>query len=313
MINLRHLSRSLRVHATRVSAVRSMSTVPWKLATVTPFSNTVPSHIDCPPYIVDPNTLKQPKEFNLKTEEEIALMRVSGKIASQIRSYAGFCCKVGRTTDEIDRMVHDKVVSLGVYPSPLGYSGFPKSCCTSINQVICHGIPDARPLEDGDIINIDVSVWIGGFHGDCSATFLVGNVSEEDRKLVEVTKESLEKSTSICAPGVPIKQIGHTIHDVADIHGFGVVRDFCGHGIGRQFHQLPDILHYRNDYQGHMVQGMVFTIEPMLTLGDITTKTLEDGWTVVTTDERSSAQFEDTMVITEDGVEVLTKHDEEVF
>lgn len=309
--------RGLRKHAQRTNALRcpqffrQMATVPWKLATVSP-KLSVPSHIDAPPYVADPESLNVPKGFAIRDAEEIERMRISGRIASQIRAYAGSICEVGRSTDEIDRMVHDKVVSLGVYPSPLGYRGFPKSCCTSVNQVICHGIPDSRPLENGDIINVDVSVWVNGFHGDCSATFLVGDVSEEDKKLVEVTKLSLDKSIEICGPGVALHRIGHAIHDIADKHGYGTVRDFCGHGIGDQFHMLPDILHFRNNYQGFMIPGMVFTIEPMLTKGEIQGNCMEDGWTIVTSDEQNSAQFEDMMVITEEGVEVLTTHDEEV-
>lgn len=285
----------------------------WQLWPVIPGARPVPPGIDRPPYVLDPNVTRQPKDFDLKTEQDIACMRRAGRIASQIRSYAGSLCQVGRTTEELDALVHEKVCSLGVYPSPLGYAGFPKSCCTSINQVICHGIPDTRPLQDGDIINIDVSVWVDGFHGDCSATFFVGNVSPEARNLVEVTQQSLEQSIKMCGPRVPLSKIGHVIQEIADKHKYGVVRSFCGHGIGRQFHMLPDILHYRNNMPGNMHPGMVFTIEPMLTMGVEDTNIMEDGWTVVTVDEKLSAQFEETLVITATGHEVLTKHDEECF
>ena len=178
--------------------------------------------------------------------------------------------------------------------------------CTSVNEVVCHGIPDDRPLQDGDIVNIDVSVFLDGFHGDTSRTFLVGDVDEEGRAQVAATEHVLRECIAICAPGVPFNTIGAAVSDFADANGYGTVHEFCGHGVGREFHQLPTIYHYKNSAAGTMQEGMVFTIEPMLTVGTRNFTTLSDGWTAVTDDGKRSAQFEHTVLITEDGVRVLT-------
>lgn len=213
----------------------------------------------------------------------------------------------GITTDEIDEAVHQMIIDNGAYPSPLGYGGFPKSVCTSVNECICHGIPDSRSLEDGDIINIDVTVYLNGYHGDTSTTFFCGDVNDEVKKLVQVTKESLDKAISICAPGVEFKKIGRTIHDHADKYGYGVVQQFVGHGVGRVFHADPVILHFRNNEDGRMMLNQTFTIEPMLTMGSINPVMWKDNWTVVTEDGSLSAQFEHTILITPDGAEIMTQ------
>ncbi|KAK3010391.1 hypothetical protein RJ639_011705 [Escallonia herrerae] len=267
----------------------------------------VPDHIPRPPYVSSrkpPGISSGPEVHN---EKGISCMRASGRLAAQVLQYAGTLVKPGITTDEIDQAVHQMIVDNGAYPSPLGYGGFPKSVCTSVNECICHGIPDSRALEDGDIINIDVTVYLNGYHGDTSATFFCGDVDDNARKLVEVTKESLSKAISICAPGVEFKKIGKMIHDHADKHRYGVVQQFVGHGVGRVFHSDPVILHFRNNDRGQMVLNQTFTIEPMLTMGSINPIMWDDNWTVVTEDGSLSAQFEHTILITNDGAEILTQ------
>ncbi|MCO5599232.1 hypothetical protein L7F22_053332 [Adiantum nelumboides] len=212
----------------------------------------------------------------------------------------------GVTTDEIDKAVHKMIVEAGAYPSPLGYGGFPKSVCTSVNDCICHGIPDSRPLQDGDIVNIDVTVYLNGYHGDTSKTYFCGTVDDDAKKLVEVTRTCLDKAIAVCGPGVEFKQIGKAIHDYADKFGYGVVRHFVGHGVGKVFHSAPTVLHYRNNDGTRMVVGQTFTIEPMLTIGGIEDEMWDDNWTVVTADGSLSAQFEHTLLITEKGVNILT-------
>ncbi|KAJ0252334.1 Methionine aminopeptidase 1D [Hirschfeldia incana] len=266
----------------------------------------VPAHITKPPYV---ESFKAPgisSGLEIHDKEGIERMRASGKLAARVREYAGTLVKPGVTTDEIDEAVHNMIIENGAYPSPLGYGGFPKSVCTSVNECICHGIPDSRPLEDGDIINIDVTVYLNGYHGDTSATFFCGDVDEKAKKLVQVTKESLDKAISICGPGVEYKKIGKIIHEHADKHKYGVVRQFVGHGIGRVFHADPVVLHFRNNEAGRMVLNQTFTIEPMLTIGSRKPVMWDDNWTVVTEDASLSAQFEHTILITKDGAEILT-------
>ncbi|KAG9450927.1 hypothetical protein H6P81_010892 [Aristolochia fimbriata] len=267
----------------------------------------VPDHIMKPPYVgsrQSPGVSKGPEVHDEKGKE---CMRASGRLAAQVLEYAGNLVKPGVKTDEIDKAVHQMIIDNGAYPSPLDYCGFPKSVCTSVNECICHGIPDSRELEDGDIINIDVTVYLNGYHGDTSATFFCGEVDEEAKKLAKVTKECLDKAISICAPGVELKRIGRTIHDHADKFGYGVVRQFVGHGVGRVFHAEPVVLHFRNNDGGRMVLGQTFTIEPMLTVGSIHPVMWDDDWTVVTEDGSLSAQFEHTILITENGSEILTQ------
>lgn len=267
----------------------------------------VPSHIQRPPYV---NTRQFPGISSgpeVHDERGIECMRASGRLAAQVLECAGTLVKAGITTDEIDQAVHQMIIDNGAYPSPLGYGGFPKSVCTSVNECICHGIPDSRSLEDGDIINIDVTVYLNGYHGDTSATFLCGDVEDEAKKLVEVTREALNKAISICGPGVEYNKIGKTIHDHADKFKFGVVRQFVGHGVGQVFHADPIILHFRNNERGRMLLGQTFTIEPMLTIGSTDSVIWSDNWTAVTADGSLSAQFEHTILITENGAEILTQ------
>lgn len=267
----------------------------------------VPDHIQKPPYVASKQAPGIISGFEVHDEKGMDCMRASGRLAAQVLEYAGTLVKPGVKTDEIDEAVHQMIIDNGAYPSPLGYGGFPKSVCTSVNECICHGIPDSRALEDGDIINIDVTVYLNGYHGDTSATFFCGNVDDKAKKLVEVTKECLLKAISICAPGVEFKKIGSTIHNYADKHRYGVVRQFVGHGVGRVFHADPVIQHHRNNDDGRMVLNQTFTIEPMLTMGSITPVMWDDNWTVVTQDGSLSAQFEHTILITQDGAEILTK------
>jgi methionyl aminopeptidase len=234
-------------------------------------------------------------------------MRVAGRIAAQATQLAGEHCKPGVTTDEIDRVVHEFLCDHGAYPSTLGYKGFPKSCCTSLNEVICHGIPDSTVIEDGDIINVDVTAYIGGVHGDTDATFCVGGASEEARLLVERTHEAMMRGIRAVVPGRPLNAVGRVIEAYARRFGYGVVRDFTGHGIGEAFHSGLYVPHYDNPQLDVIMEpGMTFTIEPMITLGTHEYDMWRDGWTVVTKDRRWTAQFEHTIVVTDDGHEILT-------
>jgi len=266
----------------------------------------VPASIPRPEYVGK----KRPKPYrgsHVQTPETIEKMRVAGRLAAQATQLAGEHCKPGVTTDEIDAVVHEFLCDHGAYPSTLGYKGFPKSSCTSLNEVICHGIPDSTVLEDGDIINVDVTAFIGGVHGDTDATFCVGEVTEEVRLLVERTHEAMMRGIRAVAPGRPINAIGRVIEAYARRFGYGVVRDFTGHGIAETFHSGLYIPHYDNPGLDTIMEpGMTFTIEPMITLGTHEYRTWDDGWTVVTRDGRWTAQFEHTLVVTEDGVEILT-------
>ncbi|PNI86413.1 METAP1D isoform 6, partial [Pan troglodytes] len=215
--------------------------------------------------------------------------------------------KVDMTTEEIDALVHREIISHNAYPSPLGYGGFPKSVCTSVNNVLCHGIPDSRPLQDGDIINIDVTVYYNGYHGDTSETFLVGNVDECGKKLVEVARRCRDEAIAACRAGAPFSVIGNTISHITHQNGFQVCPHFVGHGIGSYFHGHPEIWHHANDNDLPMEEGMAFTIEPIITEGSPEFKVLEDAWTVVSLDNQRSAQFEHTVLITSRGAQILTK------
>ena len=265
-----------------------------------------------PPQIVRPEYVgkKRPKEWrgsHVQTPETIEKMRIAGRIAAQATQLAGEHCKPGVTTDEIDRVVHEYLCDHGAYPSTLGYKGFPKSCCTSLNEVICHGIPDSTVIEDGDIVNIDVTAYIHGVHGDTNATFLAGDVSEEHRLLVERTREATRRAIKAVAPGRALNVIGRVIEAYANRFGYGVVRDFTGHGIGETFHNGLVILHYDQPSVDTVIEpGMVFTIEPMINLGTPDYEIWDDGWTVVTKDRKWTAQFEHTIVVTDSGCEILT-------
>lgn len=234
-------------------------------------------------------------------------MRIAGRIAADALALAGSNVAPGVTTDELDRIGHEYLLDHGAYPSTLGYRGYPKSMCTSLNEVICHGIPDSTVIEEGDIVNIDITGYIGGVHGDTNATFFAGDVDEDSRLLVERTAEALRRSIKAVAPGRKLNVVGRVIESYAKRFGYGVVRDFTGHGIGRDFHSGLVVPHYDDPELPIVLEsGMTFTIEPMLTLGTIDYEIWDDGWTVVTADGRRSAQFEHTILVTDGGAEILT-------
>lgn len=244
----------------------------------------------------------------VKGPETIEAMRRAGAVAAGALAAAGAAVGVGVTTDELDRIAHEFMVDAGAYPSTLGYRGYPKSVCTSVNEVVCHGIPDTRPLHDGDIVNIDVTAYVGGVHGDTNATFLAGDVDEESRLLVQRTREALRRGIKAVKPGRQLNVIGRVIESYAKRFGYGVVRDYTGHGIGTAFHSGLIVPHYdaAPGYDTVLEEGMTFTIEPMLNLGVAQCEVWDDDWTVVTADLRRSAQFEHTLLVTTDGAEVLT-------
>lgn len=243
----------------------------------------------------------------IKTPEQIERLRETCRIGRDVLDAAARFIRPGVTTDEIDEVVHEATIAAGGYPSPLNYHFFPKSCCTSVNEVICHGIPDARRLEDGDIVNVDVTVYYKGVHGDLNETYFVGETDELSKKLVRCTYECLQKAISIVKPGVRFRDVGEVINRHALMSGFSVVKSYCGHGIGELFHCAPNIPHYsKNKAVGVMKAGQTFTIEPMINAGVWRDRLWPDGWTAVTADGKRSAQFEHTLLVTETGVEVLT-------
>lgn len=222
--------------------------------------------------------------------------------------YTASFIKPGITTDELDAICHQACVDRGAYPSPLNYAKFPKSVCTSVNEVICHGIPDKRPLEEGDIINLDVSLFYGGFHGDLNATYPVGKCDEKSLDLIKTTKEAMDEAIKICKPGVPYREIGNKIESIVKPKGYSIVRRYTGHGIHHLFHCAPTIVHYANSKTpGRMEPGNIFTIEPMINMGTANLDHWRDDWTAVTLDGKRSAQFEETILITETGYEILTR------
>jgi methionyl aminopeptidase len=266
----------------------------------------VPTSIARPEYVGK----KAPARFTgseVQDADTIARMRIAGKIAAQALAEVGRAVAAGMTTDDLDRIAHDFLVANGAYPSTLGYKGFPKSCCTSLNEVICHGIPDSTVIEDGDIVNVDITAYVDGVHGDTNGTFLAGHVSEEARLLVERTHEATMRGIRAVAPGRALNAVGRVIESYARRFGYGVVRDFGGHGINTTFHTGLFVPHYdQPQLELVMEPGMTFTIEPMITLGAYTYDMWDDGWTVVTKDRRWTAQFEHTVLVTDDGVEILT-------
>jgi methionyl aminopeptidase len=265
----------------------------------------VPSSITAPEYV----GRKRPRlgEPDVKDAETIERMRVAGRIAAQALAEVGRHVEPGVTTDELDRVGHEFLISHGAYPSTLGYRGYPKSLCTSLNEVICHGIPDDTVIADGDIVNVDITAYIGGVHGDTNATFLAGNVDEKSRLLVERTREAMMRGIRAVAPGRPLNAIGRVIESYARRFGYGVVRDFTGHGIGTTFHSGLVVPHFDDpETTVIMEEGMTFTIEPMLTLGTISYDIWPDGWTAVTRDRKRTAQFEHTLAVTADGYDILT-------
>ncbi len=271
---------------------------------------TVPDSIVAPMW-ADGTEVSRWDEPRVKSPDIIERMRRVGNEAADILNSLGQMVKPGVTTDEIDQACHEGAIARGAYPSPLMYPGgdnpFPKSLCTSLNEVICHGIPDDRPLRDGDILNMDVTIYKDGVHGDTNATFFVGNVDERSQQLVRVTRECTALGIAAAVPGNPINEIGRAIQEHAEANGFGVVRDFVGHGIGEQFHTDLQICHYFHPALTDIIEpGMTFTVEPMITVGDWRARMWSDGWTAVTSDQSRTAQFEHTILITEDGPEILT-------
>jgi methionyl aminopeptidase len=266
----------------------------------------VPTSIARPEYVDKPAPQRNTEPW-VQTDETVEAMRIAGRIAAQALQEGGKAVKPGATTDDIDAVVHEFLLDNHAYPSTLGYRHFPKSCCTSLNEVICHGIPDTTRVEDGDIVNIDVTAFIGGVHGDTNATFLAGEVDEEVRLLVERTHEATMRAIKAVRPGRALNVIGRVIESYAKRFDYGVVRDFTGHGIARAFHSGLVVLHYEEPTVDTMIEkGMTFTIEPMITLGGIDYDIWDDNWTVTTKDKSWTAQFEHTLVVTDNGAEILT-------
>ena len=270
----------------------------------------VPPEIVRPEYAVAGTAGGEPARWNepmVKSPDVLARMRVAGRVAAEVLAETGAAVRPGVTTDEVDAVCHQACIIRGAYPSPLGYRGYPKSVCTSVNEVICHGIPDDRPLADGDIVDLDVTVYLGGVHGDTNGTFLVGEVDDASRRLVRVTEECLQLGIGAVRPGRPISDIGRAIDVHAAKYRFGVVRMFVGHGIGVQFHAEPSVPHFFTPSASTVMEpGMTFTIEPMITAGTWRERLWDDGWTAVTADGRRSAQFEHTLVVTAEGADILT-------
>lgn len=255
--------------------------------------------------------------INIKTAKDISKMRIAGKLAADVLEMIGAHVRPGVSTGELDQICHAYIVDVQqAIPAPLNYNGFPKSICTSVNHVICHGIPSAEKiLKSGDIINIDITVIKDGFHGDTSKMFCVGEVASHAQRLIKVTQECLYKAIDIVKPGITLGDIGHIIQQHGEANNYSIVREYCGHGIGRVFHEDPQVLHFGRPGTGtKIVEGMTFTIEPMLNAGSRDTKlSKKDGWTVTTKDRRLSAQWEHTMAVTRDGCEVFTQRCDEAL
>jgi methionyl aminopeptidase len=267
---------------------------------------TVPADIPRPEYAETGNVTRRPEE-RIKDAAFIERMRRAGHAAAEVLDIGAAVIAPGVTTDEIDAVVHQAYIDRGGYPSTLNYRGYPKSLCTSVNEVICHGIPDDRPLRDGDIVNLDVTIWLDGVHGDTNATYCVGNVDDASKRLIDVTRQCLDRGIAAVAPGRPFSDIGRAIETHAVANGYEVVRAFVGHGIGEQFHTDLQIPHYYEPRMTTIMEpGMVFTIEPMISMGTGQHKIWDDDWTAVTADGSRTAQFEHTIVVTGTGVEILT-------
>lgn len=279
---------------------------PLRAGTISPVLS-VPKSIDRPEYLFHDGP-EVVTHSDVKDSETIARIRRAGKIAADTLQLVGEAIRPGVTTDELDVIAHEYMISQGAYPSTLHYMGYPKSICTSINEVICHGIPDSRPLAEGDIVNVDVTAYKDGVHGDTCAMFAVGEVDEASALLLERTEEALRRGIKAIKPGREINVIGKVISAYARRFGYGVVRDYTGHGVGEAFHSGLIIPHYdaAPAHNEVMEVGMVFTVEPMLTLGTIEWDQWDDGWTIVTKDGSRSAQYEHTVAVTEEGAEILT-------
>lgn len=290
-------------------------TGPLRRYKITP-KRTVPKNIQLPDYANDPDGKsnceetadRNPfQETPVYSDEDIEQMKIVCKIGRLVLDTVHKEVKVGITTDELDKIVHETAIENDCYPSPLNYYKFPKSVCTSVNEVICHGIPDKRPLKDGDIVNLDVTVFHHGYHGDLNETYLVGNVDKKAKDLVTTTYNSLMKAIEICRPGTKISEIGNVISDYVHGRGFSVVKNYMGHGICKLFHTFPNVPHYKkNKAHGVMKPGNIFTIEPMINEGTWKCVKWYDNWTAATEDGKRSAQFEHTILITDTGCEVLT-------
>ena len=254
-------------------------------------------------------------EIIIKTTEDIAKMRVAGRLAAEVLEMIGEHVKEGITTDELDKICHDYIVNTQkAIPAPLNYHGFPKSICTSVNHQVCHGIPGNRQLKNGDIVNVDVTVLKDGYHGDTSKMFMIGKPSILADRLVRITQECLYIGIEHVKPGAHLGDIGHAIQQHAEKNRYTVVREYCGHGIGKIFHEAPNVLHYGKPGTGEILKpGMIFTIEPMINAGKRDVKLLPDGWTVVTKDHSLSAQWEHTILVTDTGYDILTKRKEETI
>ncbi len=273
---------------------------------VTPMRD-IPAHIKCPDYAVTGGEEHCCRGCSSLSGGELDQMRKTCRAARRVLNKAIEGVRPGITTDQIDAVVHQACIDEGGYPSPRNYRGFPKSVCTSVNEVICHGIPDARPLDQGDIVNIDVTIFMNGLHGDCSETVPVGDIDEPSLRLVETARECLQRGIAAIHPRGWVKDIGCSITEYAHRNGFSVVRAYCGHGIGRCFHMDPQVSHYRdNKVAARLEPGMVFTVEPMINMGTWRHQIWDDRWTAVTADGKRSAQFEDTVLVTEQGTEILT-------
>ena len=271
---------------------------------------TVPDSIERPEYVWKDTVAENIGEPFVQTPEVIEKMREASRIAANALETAGAAVAPGVTTDEIDRIAHEYMLDNGAYPSTLGYRGFEKSCCTSLNEIVCHGIPDTTVIQEGDICNIDVTAYKNGVHGDTNATFLAGEVAEEHKLLVERTHEAMMRGIRAAKPGRQVNVIGRVIESYAKRFGYNVVTDFTGHGVGPTFHNGLVVLHYDSDaYTDVLEPGMTLTIEPMINLGGLDYEIWDDGWTVQNTDGEYTAQFEHTILITEDGNEILTLPD----
>ena len=247
------------------------------------------------------------RRITIHKPEDFQGMRAAGRLAAETLDMIGEEVRPGVSTGQLDKLCHDFIVARGAVPAPLNYRGYPKSICTSINHVVCHGIPGERRLESGDVLNIDVTVVLRGWHGDSSRMYCAGPPSTRARNLIEVTYEALLRGIAAVRPGATLGDIGHAIQSFVEAHRFSVVRDFCGHGIGRRFHEAPNVLHFGRPGEGPVLQpGMFFTIEPMVNAGRPEVKVLEDGWTAVTRDRSLSAQFEHMIAVTNDGAEIFT-------
>ncbi len=252
---------------------------------------------------------------SIKTPADIEKMRIAGRLAAEVLEMIEPHVQAGVTTDELNTLCHNYIVDVQkAIPAPLNYNGFPKSICTSINHVVCHGIPNDKPLKNGDIINIDITVIKDGYYGDTSKMFHVGETPEWAQRLCQITQECLYKAIEIVRPGTRLGDIGEIIQQHAESNGYSVVREFCGHGIGTVFHEEPQVLHYGKAGTGlELKEGMTFTIEPMINLGRKETRVLGDGWTAITKDRKLSAQWEHTLVVTADGYEIFTLRNDETF